>query len=374
LAAAGLAVAAPAAAQTQQALLPGPTPYPTDSPPLFSANAPAPAFLPYNVHIRSAERVLVGIDEHGRPVRVVVRQRLLLSGKGDYQLSIGGPVADVRAAPGSQSEPGLRADQLLWAGFSPGRKVLAADVIVRARPAARYLPVSVRVRRDPGGATLTVTNATQTPEIEYTGKVRAPQMGALLDQTRRTALAGERLRPTYATFEGLVGVRKQPAQIEAPLKIEGSLELPGGPPVSFSRILGDGRPLGFRVHARGEGAPKVRLRVTPASVTRLLRPPGEPTWAEAARRGGLSPGSLLQRLIESRMRLVRSDQYQSFLANPDPNGSGRTAYVYETVAAPAPTVSPHQNGGGGGDALLVTLVVVGTVVLAGGAVVLWAHS
>src|SRR5205823_4796752 len=231
LAVAGLAAAAPAAAQTQQALLPGPTPYPTQSPPLVSRNAPAPAFLPYTVHARSVERVLVGIDERGRPVRVVVRQRLLLSGKGDYQLSIGAPVADVRPAPGSQSEPGLRAGQVLWAGFSPGRKVLAADVIVRTRPAARYLPVRVRVRPAPGGATLTVANATQTPEIEYTGKVHLRQMGALLDQTRHASLAGERLRPTYATFEGLVGVKKRPARIEGPLKVEGELAFAGSAPV-----------------------------------------------------------------------------------------------------------------------------------------------
>jgi hypothetical protein len=318
--------------------------------------------------------VHVGLDDRGRPVRVVVRQRLLLSGKGDYQLSIAAPVADVHAAPGSQSEPGLRADQLLWAGFSPGRKVLAADVIVRTRPAARYLPVRVRVRTEPGGATLTVTNATQTPEIEYTGKVGALQMGTLLDQTRRASLAGERLRPTYATFEGLVGVSKQPALIEAPLKVEGQLALPGGRPVSFARVLGDGRPLSFRVQARGEGTPQVRLRVTPASVTRLLRPPGASTWTEAVRRRGLAPATLLRQLIESRMRLVRSDQYQSFLANPDPNGSGRSVYVYETVAARAPSLSPRESGGDGSDALLVTLVAVGSVVLAGGAVVLWAHS
>ena len=372
---AGLAAAAPAGAQTQQALLPGPTPYPTDSPPLVSANAPAPAFLPYNVHIKSFERVHVGIDEHGRPVRVVVRQRLLLSGKGDYQLSIGGPVADVRAAPGSQSEPGLRSDQVLWAGFSPGRKVLAADAIVRTRPAARYLPVRVRVRAEPGGATLTVTNATQTPEIEYTGSVRAPEMATLLDRTRRTSLAGRRLQPTYATFEGLVGVSKQPAQIEAPLKVEGELAVPGGPPVSFARVLGDGRPLSFRVHARGKGTPQVRLRVMPAVVTRLLQPPGASTWTQAVRHGRFSPASLLRRLIETRMRLVRSDQYQSLLSNPDPSGSGRAVYVYDSVTAAAPAVTPHENGGGGGsDTLLLTLVAVGSVVLAGGVVVLWAHS
>jgi hypothetical protein len=74
------------------------------------------------------------------------------------------------------------------------------------------------------------------------------------------------------------------------------------------------------------------------------------------------------------MRLVRSDQYQSFLANPDPSGSGKAVYVYETVAASASTVTPHENGGSGDNALLLTLVAVGSLVLAGGAIVLWAHS
>ena len=318
--------------------------------------------------------MLVGIDERGRPVRVVVRQRLLLSGKGDYQLSISAPVADVRPAPGSQSEPGLRAGQVLWAGFSPGRKVLAADVTVHIGAAARYLPVRIRVRPEPGGATLTVANATQTAEIEYTGKVHASEMASLLDRTRRVALAGRRLQPTYAAFEGLVGVSKQPARIEAPLKVEGELAFPGGAPVSFERVLGDGLPLSFSVKARGEGTPQVRLRVTPVSAVRLLRPPGASTWAEAVRRGGFSPASLLRRLIETRMRLVRSDQYGFFLENPDPNGRGSTVYVYDTVAAPAASVTPPENGGSGGSALLIALVAVGSVALAGGAVVLWAHS
>jgi hypothetical protein len=74
------------------------------------------------------------------------------------------------------------------------------------------------------------------------------------------------------------------------------------------------------------------------------------------------------------MRLVRSEQYESFLENPDPNGPGRTVYVYETVAAPVPSVTPPESAGGGTSALLIALVAVGSVALAGGAVVLWAHS
>src|SRR5207253_7312200 len=104
------------------------------------------------LHVASTERVRVGIDPDGRPVAVRVRQRLVVAGKGDYQLAVGAPIVDVSRGPGSQSEPGFRVDQILWAGFSPGRKVLAADVRLRAAPAARYLPLRVHLQREPGGA------------------------------------------------------------------------------------------------------------------------------------------------------------------------------------------------------------------------------
>ena len=94
------------------------------------------------------------------PAQIRVRQRLLVRGKGDYQLAIGGPIDDALPAPGSQSTPGLRTDQLLWAGFSPGRKVLAADVLLRPRAAAQYLPVRLRLQGEGDRTVLTVKNAT----------------------------------------------------------------------------------------------------------------------------------------------------------------------------------------------------------------------
>ena len=74
------------------------------------------------------------------------------------------------------------------------------------------------------------------------------------------------------------------------------------------------------------------------------------------------------------MRLVRADQYQSFLANPDTDGRSRTVYVYETVKAAAPRAAPASEEGGGSDTLLVVLAVAGSLVLAVGGLVVWAHS
>ena len=53
-------------------------------------------------------------------------QRLDVSQPGDYYFTIGAPVTDVAPAYGSQSTPGLRAATILWAGFNPGKRVLAA--------------------------------------------------------------------------------------------------------------------------------------------------------------------------------------------------------------------------------------------------------
>jgi hypothetical protein len=82
---------------------------------------------------------------------------------------------------------------------------------------------------------------------------------------------------------------------------------------------------------------------------------------------------LLRRLIDTRMQLVRSDQYQAFLSNPDPQGTNRSVYVYESAATPRPkAAAPPEHSGGGG--LVLALAIAGSVLGAGAVLVLWAHS
>ena len=371
-----MAGAGAAAPPTQDVVLPGPVPYPTQSPPLVGKTAVTSGFTRYVFHIGSGQRVLVGVDERGSPVSVRDAQRLEVRGRGDYQFAISGPIDDVRPGRGTGSNPGLRADQVLWAGFSPGRKVLAADVTLRPAESAQYLPLRLRLSRTGDGVTLTATNATTTPQAEYAGTVRAPQIARILDRTRRSARAGARLTAAYATFHGPVRQRAQKTQIEAPLRVEGELRVGRGEPTRFARTLGDGSPLALRVHASGSGKPHVRLTAVPVPVERLLRPPGgAQTWAAALERRPLPAPFLLRRLLETRMRLVRTDQYQSFLSNPDADGRSRSVYVYESSAAPkpaaAPAPAPTENGG---DPLVLLLAIGGSVLAAGAVVVAWAHS
>jgi len=371
------ATAAPAP-PSQDVVLPGPVPYPTPNPPLVGKTAISGGFTRYVFHIRNNERVLVSVDETGSPSSLRVRQRLDVGGRGDYQFAVSGPIEDVLRGPGSESEPGLRADQVLWAGFSPGRKVLAADVTLRPGEAAQYLPVRLGLQHTGDGVTLTVANATVTPELEYAGTTRPRQIASLLDRTRRTARAGERLFAGYATFYGRVRQRAQRAQIEAPLRVEGELRVGSGNPVRFSELLGDAEPLALQVHARGAGTPHVKLTATPVPVERLLRPPGgAPTWTAALKRRPLPGPFLLQRLLQSRMRLVRGDQYQSFLANPDADGRSRSVYVYETAKAPRQQAVAAPSGDderGGGGPLVILLAIGGAIVAAGAGLVAWAHS
>jgi hypothetical protein len=373
---AALVLAARAAGQppTQEVVLPGPVPYPTVSPPLVGYGPAPPGFTRYVFHITNTQRVNVGVDEDGRPTAVHVRQHLGVSGRGDYQFVISGPIDDVRPAPGSESDPGLRVNQVLWAGFSPGRKVLAADVTLRPLAAAPFLPVRLELRRETGGVTLSVVNATRTPMLEYAGFVRPQESAKLLDQTRRAALAGARLSPAHATFIGSVSERTPRAVLEAPIRVEGELRLPGSAPVRFSRTLGDGAPLGIRVHAAGSGRAHVRLRAWPVPVERLLRPPGASTWGAAVKRRSLGAAFLLQRLLETRLRMVRADQYKTYLSNPDADGRNRIVYVYETVAVRSRPVAlaPERDSGGG--PLVMLLVLGGSVLGAGAALVAWAHS
>jgi hypothetical protein len=132
--------------------------------------------------------------------------------------------------------------------------------------------------------------------------------------------------------------------------------------------------LELEVHARGGGKPTVHLEAAPAPVVKMLQPPGASTWAAAIRRRSIPPADLLSRLIGARFRLVRADQFQAFLADPDSDGHARAVYAYETVAAPPRHQAGPVKDGGGTDALLVALLIVGSLVVVGGGLVAWAHS
>ena len=385
VAAVALLAPAVALADIQQVLLPGPTPYPTPSPPLVTGGAPPWATLTFKIHSSTDQRVRSGVDGRGRVVSVRALQRLQLTGTGDYLIVVSAPVLDVRMAPGSQSEPGQRRGQILWSGFSSKRRLLASDAELRPGPVRPYLPLRLEAQREGDRYELTVTNATATPEVAFQGTGVPKELAALLDRTRRDSLARRPLRPAYVTINGAISQRRSKARISAPLRVEGRLRFPSAPStasggtldgrtVRFSFVLGDRQPLTRRIEVSGGGEPKLHLEARPDAVVHGLTPPrGAGTWSAAVARNPLPVDELLERLIETRMELVRSDQFQGFLSNPDQLGRDRTVYVYETAAAPQPVAASASSSSGGGP-LVWLLAVGGSFLAAGVALVTWAHS
>ena len=73
--------------------------------------------------------MVVGVREDGSAETVDVTQRLTLPKVGDYSFVIPAPVLSVVGAGGTQSEPGQRNTGIVWQGFSPGGRVLAARAL-----------------------------------------------------------------------------------------------------------------------------------------------------------------------------------------------------------------------------------------------------
>jgi hypothetical protein len=299
-------------------------------------------------------RVRVRVDSAGRPFAVRASHRLRVRDAGDYAFVVPAPVLDVRAAPGSQSVPGQRRGAIVWAGFNPSRKLLAADATLDPRATARVLPLRI----EPRGNTVTLVNATPIAAGVFTADAVAPPLAAYLDRVRTAALA-ERAVPT-----GVADLTTKPrpgqALIDAPLRVTGTV---GGRPVDT--VLGDGRPLRVTV-PRGDG--RVALTVEPVAPRRLLAPPAR-SWRTA----GLDGRALLARTNGALLRLARVHQYDSFLANPDLRGHVAATFVYRTgrpVTVPTPTLATDD----GTSALTTAIVVAATLAALAAGVVLWARS
>jgi hypothetical protein len=353
--------AAAAAAQEQQVLLPG-SRAPTSSPPL-----PGQAVVLETRFLRpipSSERVAVGIDRDGAPVSIQVVQRLVVVRPGDYTFAVIGPVRDVERAPGSESDPGLRHDAVLWAGFSPGRRVLAARVTLDVDRARAVLPLRVSVSRDDGRATLRLQNVTAVRIPAFDADARRAGVARALDVTRAAAKGDGPLPDAFADARGRV--RTTLVTTAAPLRVTGRFGSK-----AISTVLGDGRSLQVEVSLPAVRVPRVRLRVEPVPPIRGLTPPSGTKWAGA---NGLSGRALLARAVATRLELARARQYDQFLAVPDQSATARAVFDYRTVerttAAP-PAARPTDEGTS--LAVKMAFAVVAAALLCG-AIVWWANS
>ena len=393
-AAALLAAVYAAAAEARPLLLPSPT-LPLDTKvPLRSTAPQAQLQVPLNARVESRERVLVDVLPDGRVIDLRVVQRLTVTGTGDYFLSVPAPVLDVRAAPGSDAEPGFRRTGILWQGFANRRRVLAADAKLDPERAANALPLGLELAATVDGRPLVgseprsgrlrlelrLRNTTAVRVPLASGRATRPaELRRVVARTVSELLRGEIPEQPVVQVEGPIRTRQ--VVVDAPLVVAGEVRLPvrrlSGAVVRGGTLMRRGREVSvrFRLVLAGPERTNATVALT-GSVTGASVPEvsvsADPSAAAAVAGAAAGLGTTTEAAGTLLLRLARVRQYDSFLVNPAPGGSVEAVYRFRTTDAPtqAAEVPPPSDEEG----ILVPIVlVIAAVAGAGGLVVLWAH-
>jgi hypothetical protein len=192
------------------------------------------------------EVIRVGLGGDGSVRQVLADQRLRLSGAGDYAIRERGPARSATSLT-DEPPPVTRRGAVVWQGFSPGRRDLAARLTLDPQIEATRLPLAVTVSFSdasgsrplspgggipgPGRVTVTVTNTTAQPQDLPTARdVGAREVASILDRLRAMRRSATRLPSTSAGLPRSVSVtdRAQVASTQAvPYFVQGSLTLKG---------------------------------------------------------------------------------------------------------------------------------------------------
>jgi hypothetical protein len=307
--------------------------------------------------------VYVSIDSSGQAFRVINVDRIGITQKGDYSFVLAAPVEDVRAAAGSASEPGLRSGAVVWQGFSPGRRSLAAAITLRTEAAVSALPLRIEIE----GSELRLVNATSASSTTVDANVPAVEIARALDAARAALEGGT---PTPAPIVRAVGaVREVHVVARVPLRVRGTVRFAGAPPRPLAAVVGQD-PL----RIAGTGVLKaLELSVSVPEPASILRSPGARRWLDLARSGRLPGGRSTTRLAANRLLAAAlALHFRQFLPNPDVNGITRTSYSYTLAERSHPGKVQAPRDGHGWPVFVA--VLLGLVAAAVGALILWAHS
>jgi hypothetical protein len=335
--AAGLALAGPAAA-AQGAPLPSPLTPLSPAPPLGAATSSAESV---QHRIRSVVQVHVSVLPNGVPFAVAADQTLLVTVKGDYYLTIGAPLLDVEALPGSESTPGLRSTSIVWEGFNPLRRTLKARAKLTVARAAPALPLRIEV----GKGSTTFVNTTGVIVAAYTADADPAPLVSYLRRLRGALSSGRPLPEGTATLRGTA--RATQAHVAVPLLVDGSVG-------------------GRRIHALVTG----RLTVP---VRGKISVSVEPRLPAAGSLTGLSGREALARATRFILTVARLRQFERFLADPDPTGASTTVYLYRS-ATPRRGPAAVQPAAGGRDWTTTIAVAAGLLLAAAAGLAVWARA
>jgi hypothetical protein len=325
------------------------------------------------------EVVTVGVAGDGSVRRVVLAQRLQLKGTGDYAVRERGPAREATSL-GDEPPPLTRKGAVVWQGFSPGERDLAATLLLDPLIEAQHLPLRIGLAftptggssrpLDPGGRVpgagtveVTVQNTTEQPAQLPTGSDVAPELVApLLDRALAVAK-----RPSAARLPSTDDVLPKKlvvadaATVQAsqavPFRLTGSIRLQGatgevtGPATtplpdgaSFAGVLGGVggiAEVSFTARVDGPGTLLLDLRAVAALDARTLAPPGgQASWkAWAASDPPLAQRkAALDLLVQVAATGARATSYSPYLG-ADLLGSGSTAFRYGFAPADAAAVS-----------------------------------
>jgi hypothetical protein len=313
--------------------------------------------------IGNTERVVVGLREDGSASVVDVTQRLTVPAAGDYSFVIPAPVLSVVAAEGSQSEPGQRNTGIVWQGFSPGRRVLAARAALEPLAAERGLPLGVKIERHGDSNTVQLIDVARRKVQVTRGSAPVGALQRLVRQVDR-ALRGDRLllSRTLQVDGSPDGAGSVVADL--PLRVRGTITPRGKAAMPVSFVLGNGQPLTRTLTIPGGRTPKISLEVEPLAPRELL-----PSAAELA--AAKDPLQLTELALA---RIALGNQYAQYLASPDQLGTNRTSYAYRSAAPrqERPTLRPAESDES--NTLAIVLAAVLGAAALGGLAVLWAHS
>jgi hypothetical protein len=314
----------------------------------------------------NVERVHVGLGPDGKPVSVVVDQRMSIRGLGDFRFVVPAPATNVVPLDGSPPTPGLRQAGIVWQGFSPGKRLLAARMTLDVASAAPGLPIRFSFERRRGVTRVRLENTTSKQFVITTGRASLTAVQHALAQVRaglaQQLAAGRPLPLALVQVDGTAG-KQVVLSVDTPVHVTGTIAVAGARTARVDTTLGAGRQASRVVQLLGDG--KLTLSLA-ASLTRDRRTL-LPTAASLA--ASRDPLRVLQIGIA---RGAVALQYEQYLASPQPDGASSTSYLFRTVRIAAHP-APAPESGGGTDALVIALAVVGGIAALGGLTVLWAH-
>jgi hypothetical protein len=349
------------------------------------------------------EVVLVRLDGSGEPQQVQVEQRLVLTGTGDYQVRERGP-ARASESLGDEPAPVTKFGAVVWQGFSPGSRELAARLTLDPVLEAARLPMRVTASYDgaplgPGGAVpgagsvvLRLTNATEQPATLPTARdAPAAELATALDAALAAARgpAGPRLPAAGAQLPaqvGAIGAGRVQTTTGVPLRVTGSIRVQGaaasvtGPATTslpdggaVAGTLPPGASAELVVAVDGPATLELALEVVPALDPRVLAPPGgAASWAQWAEAGPDADARrvALDLLVQTAATGARATSYSPYLGADLP-GTGTTSFRYgfAPVAATEAQAAPLEPRPGA-----IALAGVALLLLAGNGVLFWRSS